>query len=198
MIDLSIPGQMTRGELEGLETLAKTVPADGVVVETGSLYGLSSYVWATSIPQSATLYCIDPWVREQWIIDLVETKVADCPEFCFEAFQHYTRSCNNLVPVKGYSPQDVADWHKPVDIFFDDSMHHNPYFQTNLRFWLKKMKPGGVMCGHDYSELWPDVPMEVDKLAAELGVKVETREALWWLQLPAERSWLGHIRKWFS
>jgi hypothetical protein len=53
-----------------------------------------------------------------------------------------------------------------------------------LRFWLTKMRPGGIMCGHDYCKQWPDVIAEVNKLASELGVFVNTRQWLWWIELP--------------
>ena len=188
MIRMSIPGQMTQGELECLEELARSTPENAVIVETGSLYGRSSYTWATSASTGTTVYCIDPWVREQWIIDLVETQQPGCPEFSFEAFQRYTKDCENIIPIKGYSPQDVKTWDKSVDIFFDDSLHHNPYFRINLRFWLQHMKSGGIMCGHDYCSEWPDVVKEVDALAAELGVPVHTTEWIWWFKVPSRRN----------
>jgi Methyltransferase domain len=186
MINLSIPGQMTEGELRGIEFLSRKVPPAGCVVETGSLYGLSSYTWATSVDPTATVYCIDPWVREPWIIDLVEKSNPNCPRFGLEAFREYTKECSNIVSIPGYSPATVRNWREPVDIFFDDSMHHNPFFRRNLRFWLRHMKPGGTMCGHDYCEQWPDVVKEVNKLACELDVKVHVRQWLWWIDLPAK------------
>ena len=185
---------MTEGELKCLEELACNVPENSVIVETGSLFGRSSYTWATSATAGTTVYCIDPWVREQWVIDLVETKQPNCPEFSFEAFQQYTKDCPNITPVRGYSPNDMKDWNKPVDIFFDDSLHHNPYFRTNLRFWLRHMKPGGIMCGHDYCSEWPDVIKEVDALTAELGAEVYVTEWVWWFKVPQQRN---NFIEWF-
>ena len=184
MISLEIPGQMTEGELRCLEYLSSFVPESGVVVEIGSLYGLSSYTWSTSVPASATVHCIDPWVREAWVIELVEKKIRNCPTFGYSAFAGFTRSCTNIVAQQGYSPDDFLDWETPVDLFFDDALHHNPGFRRNLRFWHKKVRPGGIMCGHDYCAEWPDVVREVDKLALELGVKVKTRQWVWWFEIP--------------
>jgi len=194
MIDMTIPGQMTEGELRGIEELARRVPSGGSIVETGSLYGLSSYTWATSVEPSVTVYCIDPWIREPWIIQMVENQVPNCPRFSLRAFQHYTKSCTNIVPIVGYSPQDMSGWEEPVDLFFDDSMHHNPFFRRNLRFWLRKMRPGGIMCGHDYCSEWQDVIAEVDQLAREIGVDVHTRERLWWVELPKKLP--GRLTQW--
>jgi len=183
VIDLSIPGQMSEDELRGIEKLAQKVPKQGCVVEVGSLYGLSSFTWATSVDPSVTVHCIDPWVREPWIIALVESNPS-CPKFGFEAFRTFTASCPNIVPHKGYSPRDFKNWDRPVDIFFDDAVHQNPFIRESLRFWLTKMQPGGIMCGHDYCKEWPDVIIEVNRLACDLGVAVHTRQWLWWIELP--------------
>jgi Methyltransferase domain len=184
VIDLSIPGQMSESELRGIENLARKAPKEGCVVEVGSLYGLSSFRWATSVDPSVTVHCIDPWVREPWIVALVESRFPRCPEFGLEAFRTFTASCRNIVPHQGCSPQDFKNWDRPVDIFFDDAVHHNPFIRESLRFWLTKMRPGGIMCGHDYCKQWPDVIAEVNKLASELGVFVNTRQWLWWIELP--------------
>jgi hypothetical protein len=199
LINLLIPGQMTEGELLGIESLAISVPSRGCVVEVGSLYGLSSWAWAKSVDPSVTVYCLDPWKREQWIIDLVEVKFKNCPEFSFEAFQKYTADCTNIVPMRGYSPNDFLEWSRPVDLFFDDALHHNPFIRNSLRFWLKKMRPGGIMCGHDYCEEWSDVVAEVSDLAAELGVSVGCRERLWWFEVPSNPvRRLSQLWKWWT
>lgn len=184
MIDLTVPGQMTRSELEALETLARKVPPHGMVVEIGSLYGRSSVTWATTVHPTVTVHCIDPWERDNWIIDLVESVFPDCPPFSFEAFQKFTRGLSNIQPIIGRSPDDVSDWSKSVDICFDDGMHHNPYFRDNLHFWLKHMKPRGIMCGHDYCAQWSDVMREVDGLAESLSIDVNVSGQVWWIQLP--------------
>jgi hypothetical protein len=184
MIDMSIPGQMTENELRGVEAIARSAPKKACVVEVGSLFGRSSYTWATTVSEESTVFCIDPWVREPWIVELVETKIPDCPIFSREAFGKYTARCKNIVSLQGYSPRDFKFWSKPIDIFFDDALHYNPHIRQSLRFWLSFMVPLGVMCGHDYCSAFPDVVVEADKLAANLGVKVNTRESLWWIEIP--------------
>ena len=184
MIDMSIPGQMSRGELQALEKIARDVPEKGIVVELGSLYGRSSFTWGTTVRPSVSVYCIDPWERDRWIIELVEKSTPDCPPFSHEQFRRFTRGIPTITPIIGRSPQDVRSWSRKVDVYFDDSLHHNPGFRQNLYFWLRHMKPGGIMCGHDYSAKWPDVCDEVDHLASRLGTEVHVEETLWWMTLP--------------
>lgn len=199
MINLNIPGQMSELELRALEEISKSVPRDGIIVETGSLFGLSCFTWATSVNDSTKVYCIDPWVREQWIIDLVETKIPDCPVFSFEAFSRFTTGLKNIIPIKGYSPEVAKDWTAPIDVYFDDAMHHNPILRANLRFWLDKIKPGGIICGHDYCQEWPDVIKEAKLIARELGVEIRVVGTVWAIQLPQRipNIFLRKIRKWF-
>jgi hypothetical protein len=183
-IDLTIPGQMTEGELRAVEAIARRVPKHGRIVEAGSLYGRSSYVWASSADPTVSVYCIDPWVREQWVIDLVESQVPGCPPFSMAAFQKFTRHCSNIIPMQGRSPQDCRNWQLPIDVFFDDALHHNPFLQRNLAFWRKFVRPGGFICGHDYCNEWPDVVIEADALANSFNVSLNVRQWFWWIQVP--------------
>lgn len=179
----TVPGQMTAGELGALRRIARAVPSGGAVVEIGSLYGLSSVNWAEEIPADACLYCIDPWKREPWIIDLVESRVPGCPPFSKEAFDTFTAGHLNIIPLQGYSPQDFLDWRLPIDVVFEDSMHQNPYLRKTLEFWRRHVRKGGVICGHDYSNQWPDVKREADRIAAELGSRLQRVETFWWFHV---------------
>ncbi|SFV33169.1 class I SAM-dependent methyltransferase [Hyphomicrobium facile] len=198
MIDMNIPGQMNYAELDFLQTLARKVPSKGVVVELGSLYGRSSFTWGTSVDPSVSVYCIDPWERDGWIMDLVEKCIPSCPPFGHEAFRRFTRGIPTIMPIIGRSPDDVRNWTRAVDVYFDDSMHHNPYFRDNLYFWLAFMKPGGIMCGHDYCAKWPDVCDEVDLLAEKLGASVGVVNSVWWLELPQKLPVKFQFKKFMS
>lgn len=177
---------MTVEELHELERLAGRVQDHGIVVETGSLYGRSSFALAGSVKPGVQVYCIDPFERAEWIIDLEGKN--NWPVFGFDAFRGYVQDCDNIIPIVGHSPDVVADWWRPVDLFFDDSVHENPWFRNNLRFWLRQMRPGGVMSGHDYCDQWPHVVQEVDRLAAELGVAVEVAGWVWSLRVPPDHA----------
>ena len=177
-----IPGQMTELELAELGKVASLVRPNGCAVEIGSLYGLSSAVIAKSISEKATLFCVDPWVREPWIIELVEKKTAGCPQFSKDAFMQFTGMHLNIVPLQGYSPKDFLGWNIEIDLLFEDSMHQNPELNNTLCHWSKHLRKGGIICGHDYCEQWPDVILEVDKMAAELGITPLICETFWWMQ----------------
>jgi hypothetical protein len=185
ILDPDIPGQIGFQELVAIGRLAKAVPPNGVVVETGSLFGRSSFAWARNVDPSVTVYCIDPWVREQWIIDIVERVQPPVMPFGLEAFKHYTQGCPNIRTIKGCSPDVVVgQWNLPVDLFFDDAVHDEPGLSRNRDFWVKWIKPGGIFCGDEYNVDFKACLKKTHELAIAWGVPVDHAGFFCWMQRP--------------
>lgn len=188
-IDAQIPGQIGWDALVAMARLAKCVPENGVVVETGSLFGRSSFVWARNVHPSVTVYCVDPWVREQWIIEAVEKPQKPEMPFSIEAFRHYTRDCPNIRTIQGYSPEVVREsWDREVDLFFDDGDHDEPGLSRNRDFWTPRIKPGGWFCADEYDAAYPDCLRKTHELAIEWKVPVDRVGLFCWLRKPAAES----------
>jgi predicted O-methyltransferase YrrM len=184
-ISLSIPGQMAPVELDRLARLARGVPPNGCIVEVGSLFGLSSWALAKNASPSVTVYCIDPWVSEPWMLPLEEQA---SQVLSFESFRNNVASISNIIPLPGYSPRDFIGWQRTIDLVFEDSVHTNPLLHENLSFWARLVRAGGVICGHDYCDEFPDVKTEVDRLAAHFGIRVEITGTLWSMRVPDDRT----------
>ena len=71
-----------------------------------------------------------------------------------------------------------------VDFVFEDSSHANPQLRDNLNFWLTHLKSGGIIAGHDYTNMWPDVVTEVDALSKLLNVDLHVQGSIWWMVKP--------------
>lgn len=183
MINPDIPGQMSEEELAFIARLAKRVPVGGRVLELGSLFGRSSWTWAKNVDQTATIFCVDPWKNESWIAAL-EKQYGTI--YSIDTFHKNTAEFTNIVALPGYSPNDLTDWNLPLDVYFDDSVHTNPTFRENLDFWISHVKPGGILCGHDYSPQFPDIVSEVQALVVRLGARFEVVGSLWMIELPME------------
>jgi hypothetical protein len=70
-----------------------------------------------------------------------------------------------------------------LDFVFIDADHSYDGCQSDIRGWLLKVKPGGLLGGHDYDN--PDYPefgvkRAVDEYASEMGLAVELGENLTW------------------
>lgn len=154
MVDHKIPGLVAKHELEILEDLAKTVPANGVIVEIGSYLGLSASAWADGADPSVTIYCIDYFYE-------------------FDKFKENVKQYDNIIPIRGQSPNAIKYPGDPIDIFFLDAAHENPTDLMNIEYFLPLIKPGGLFIGHDYMDArYPDVIKNIKLLEEKLNQSV--------------------------
>lgn len=173
-----IPGWMAPADLEVMERLGAEVPVDGSIIEVGSWMGQSTQTWAMST--RATVYALDLW---QWMpaeyagpgSDLVDLKGDP-----YLQFLGFIAHLPNVVPVRRNS--SGGDWpHGQADIVFIDAMHRNPWVGEDIRYWEPFVKPGGIICGDDYSNMFPDVKSEAAACAHRLGSKLETPGTKFWM-----------------
>jgi hypothetical protein len=182
-LNLSIPGQMEVTDLEGLARLARRVAPHGCIVEVGSLFGQSSWTLAKNTHTSVTVYCLDPWVREPWMLPIEERAGQG---LSLETFRENTAGLSNIIPLRGHSPREFVGWQRTIDLLFLGTARANPGLHYNLTFWAVFVRPGGWICGHAYSDEFPDVKTEVDRLAAAVGSRVEVSETLWSISVPED------------
>lgn len=176
--NLSIPGQVSEFQLRCIELVAQLVPSGGHVVEVGSLFGRSSHAWASSVPSGATVHAIDPWQGNRGVAAM---ETSHGVRYGIDAFRHYTAECRNIEAHQGFSPKDFLDWSQPIDLYYEDAVHTNPVLRTNLDFWVRHLRPEGVVCGDDYRPRFPDVVCEVNSLAARLGRELIVADFFWCL-----------------
>ncbi|WP_290993846.1 class I SAM-dependent methyltransferase [Hyphomicrobium sp.] len=180
--NLAIPGQVSEHQLKAIEAVATLVPKNGKVVEVGSLFGCSSWAWAKSVDPSATVYCIDPWEKNEGV-RAMEARLGI--KYGIEQFKIHTADCPNIRPLQGYSPIQFEDWSDPIDVYYEDAVHTNPILAQNLAFWSKKIKPAGILCGDDYRPRFPDVMNGAQTLAKQFGREL-LRVDFFWCLLPSE------------
>ena len=173
---LDIPGQISEFQLRAIEAVATLVPEGGCVVEIGSLFGLSSWAWAKSVPVSATVHCVDPWDGNEGVRQLEQVHGI---KYGIEQFGKYLADCDNVVPIQAYSPDGVQDWSRPVDLYYEDAVHNDPVLSQNIDFWTAKLTPNGIVCGDDYRPRFPDVRAAAEAQARRLGRKLRVVDFFW-------------------
>lgn len=179
---LKVPGRMDLDELAFLAALAHQVPKHGHIVEVGAFYGRSTRALARGNP-NARITSIDTFENVDWTRKYA-ARFSDVPDFGRAAFAQFTHDIANLDVIEGYSPACVHDWAQPIDLYFEDAVHGNPGLRNNMGFWIDRLKPGGIACGHDYTHRFPDIKREVDALAKQWNVPVALVGSLWALQKP--------------
>lgn len=177
----SIPGWMHPKDLVVIAELAATVPADGLIVEVGSWMGQSTQAWAANT--KATVLAIDLW---KWMPKKYEGPAKEEVNLKgdpMRQFLAFTSHLPNVRPLRRNS--SGGEWpHPPADIVFIDAMHQNPWVAEDIAYWETKVKPGGIICGDDYAEMFPAVKQEAEACAARHGVD---------LQLPGHKFWIVKI-----
>ena len=77
--------------------------------------------------------------------------------------------------------QDVS-----CDFVFIDASHDYEDVCEDLRAWYPKVKPGGILAGHDYH--WPEVHRAVKEFAREMQLgRPESRELCWIIRIGEDR-----------
>jgi len=124
-------------------------PSGSKFVEVGSWKGRSSACLAVEIANSGKeidLYCVDTWEGS------VEHKDYDNINSLYDVF------IENMKPVeKYYFPLKISSVDaskkfkdKSLDFVFLDASHEYEDVKNDIIKWLPKVKPGGILAGHDY------------------------------------------------
>ena len=79
-----------------------------------------------------------------------------------------------------------------LDFAFIDAEHTYDAVTADIAAWLPKLRPGGLLCGHDYSipgersaHGWPGVVRAVDEFTFAHSLTLERGdEATWYVRLP--------------
>lgn len=135
----------------------------GTGAEVGTRFGLFARRIAMHYP--GRVVCVDLWTDEE-IFEVARTLLED------KRFHLY----------RGDSP-DVAEHFadEGLDWVYIDADHTYESVRADLAAWFPKLRPGGLMAGHDYVERhgW-GVKQAVDEFAAAYGHTVAaTTQDLW-------------------
>jgi len=143
----SIEGYTKESELELLLRLAESMPAGAVVVEVGSFRGRSTVAIAEGLRSvaGARLIAVDTFAGDPgW------SEIADVSE-ARRLFDHNTSEIDFIDVIQAESVRaaaQVADG--SIDWVFIDALHDYRSVRADIRAWAPKVRPGGLISGHDY------------------------------------------------
>jgi predicted O-methyltransferase YrrM len=178
-----VEGWTTPAQLAFLQALALTVPEGGTAVELGSWRGRSTIAIRDALPQSASLYAVDTFSG-----DPVSSAAFSQAEL--DKFLENTRGHGAIEPVVGQSAVAAAGFADgSVDMVFVDADHAYPAVRADLIAWAPKLKPSGLMCGHDWG--WVGVRVAV----RERYGSVPVFESIWYTRRAPAFHPLGHLEK---
>jgi SAM-dependent methyltransferase len=158
-------------EMRALDWIVRQLPPGSRVLEVGSFMGVSAAVMAHANPQ-VSVQSIDVFSKwnnsteiQKSYLRLWQPQVdrflgegaIRSREACAERLAHYP----NLQLIEGASPHEFQDTEiTDIDLYFEDANHDNPGLASNLDFWCKRVKSGGLVLLHDYR---PWLPRSYDR-----------------------------------
>jgi SAM-dependent methyltransferase len=103
------------------------------------------------------LYCVDPWIPYPRYVEMCDQQGIDEYNGAFEAAK--TRlSGKNVEFIRKFSMDAVKDFEdNSLDFVYIDGNHSFEYAIADIAEWERKVKPGGIVAGHDY---WNSVTVD--------------------------------------
>ncbi len=138
-----IPGGRGEG---GLATLLKELDVK-TGVEIGVLKGEYTQILLQSIP-GLKLYGVDPWIEYPDYYD-----VSGGQKYYDEIYEEAKQRTKDYdcTLIKKFSMDAVKDFEdESLDFVYIDGNHEFIHVAEDIHYWSKKVKPGGIISGHDY------------------------------------------------
>ena len=157
----------------------------GTFVEIGSWKGRStSFVGPVCNANGTRLVCVDHWQGSR---DMLAGRYAEtlAVEDVEQTFRANMRALGIEVEVLR-EPSAVAATRferGTVDRVFLDGSHDGPSVTDDLGLWSSRLKPDGILAGHDYDDKHGELRAAVDGFAAARGLRVRRGpRSLYWLE----------------
>jgi predicted O-methyltransferase YrrM len=156
-IALETPGWATESELLWLAEQSANLKPDSRVIEIGTFLGRSALAIACNLePEESRLVCVDPYV------DYGDPLMGPQPwEDIFGIAKETLAGYASLL--REPSSRAAIRFHDhTIDMIFIDGDHSYSAVLADITAWERTIKPGGLICGHDYG-VHPGVKQAVDE-----------------------------------
>lgn len=165
---------------------ASEIPTGGRILEIGCGSGGSTAVMATASEPSVTIETIDPFCtyNEEMHTGLVaNVREGNEAEFRETARQfgysgrlaHHQCSSLDAVGIVAASTYDLV---------FVDGNHSTEFVKNDLAMSWLRLKPGGLLVGHDYTTRFPGVIQAVDAIDGKCNFRTPVGTSLFYARRP--------------
>jgi len=153
----------------------------------GAEVGVQTGAYSEVLLRSVTwerFYCIDAWRQLENYVDaanVADTEQECCYQQALQRLAPYARKVRVLRELSTEATGWIADG--SLDFCYIDANHSFEAVAADIAAYFPKIRPGGILAGHDYCGCWPGVMQAVDQFVGEHG------QANFYHH-PAESSWL--------
>lgn len=148
-VDLNAPSPITLPQVDRT-VMAQTMAEIGfrIGAEVGVAAGDHSLIICKNIP-GVKLYCIDPWKRPEGYQSFDDSKLARWHAEAKKKLAPY-----NCTLIQKTSMEAVSTFgYRSLDFVYIDGAHDFKNIAMDICEWIKKVKPGGILYGHDFTRI---------------------------------------------
>ncbi|KKM91170.1 hypothetical protein LCGC14_1231180 [marine sediment metagenome] len=159
--------------------------------EIGVFEGDTTEYLLRNLPGIALLICVDPFIHYHEQTVTLNPNKAKFHDADFEAV--LTTFLNRMEPHKSkvslrrcFSTEAVTHTtDASLDWAFIDGNHAYEYVRTDIELWLPKIKPGGMLSGHDYKVKGSQRNFGVTRAVHEIfGSDFDFQRHVWYHNVP--------------
>jgi len=174
--------------LQWYDALAKVLPIGARVVEVGIYRGRSLLFLASELVRR---FGTGPGFAPLFEVYGVDPLMWDGGVLARETYSNLIRFNHEVINTARIlrAPSEMAARmfdDGSVDVVFLDGNHDHDSVKADIRAWKPKVRPGGILAGHDYTDVFGDFP-GVKRAVDELVGAVSVSGSVWWATMNAKK-----------
>ncbi len=152
--------EMSGSDTVALHCIVRSRAREGMkVCEVGSWKGGSAETIGNIVKENnGTLYCVDNWKGNEGVPNHAEAKETNV----YLEFGKNMEKCglSGSITTLRSDSVDAAKLFPDgyFDVIFIDADHRYNHVKDDITAWMKKVKPGGILCGHDCEQYFSKLP----------------------------------------
>jgi hypothetical protein len=188
---LGVSGWMEEAALRWLSFIAGYLTPGAQWVELGTWRGRSWACVALSLPAGSTIIAVDTFDGGTGTYDAaVEVELEKSGGSTEREFMAVRDEVMRIRPdllcpvIHEFTIQaaTLVDG-RSTDVVFVDAAHHTEGVTGDIKAWLPNLKPGGLLCGHDYAD--QRVRAAVHSFAG-WHINVVPNTSIWWTRMNSD------------
>jgi len=117
------------------------------------------------------LICVDAWKTYRGYPDYRrQTSLDKARALAMQRLAPYRGHCSVIEAFSVDAAKEIADL--SLDFVYIDGNHDYQHVTEDITVWSKKVKPGGIISGHDYSTFQPDVMRATGDYVKAHGIRL--------------------------
>jgi predicted O-methyltransferase YrrM len=153
----------------------KTLGRPLVGVEIGVNEGTHAFAMLKTLPIKK-LYLIDPYMPY-----LEDGNYITSDGVAKKAIEKLKEFGDKACFIFKTSEDAVAEIPDVVDFVYVDGNHDYSCVKKDIELYFRKLRAGGIICGHDYSSNWDGVIKAVNEFTESNSLALHTEGVDWWM-----------------